>query len=183
MSSLIGVTEIKEMIIEFRRQKVILDRDVAVLYGIPTRALIQAVKRNRGRFPHDFMFQLNDNERDFLVSQNVIPKHIKYLGGRNPYVFTRNGANMLSAVLRSPIAVKRSIQIMRAFSALEEMMSRQNKLVSGSPMVLDKLSTHSRAIMHLFQRDKVNTKEVAKVRKIVNEMIEALQQMVFKRNA
>ena len=68
---------------------------------------------------------------------------------------------------------------MRAFSALEEVMSKRKKVLTKSPDVLSKLSTHSRAIMHLFQKDKIKTKEIRKIKKIINEMIKLLQKMVF----
>lgn len=177
--SLIGVSEIQAMIIELRGHRVILDKNLAMLYGVSTGALIQAVKRNKKRFPSDFMFQLNDNETELLVSQNVIP-HKKHFGGRNPYVFTRNGANMVCTVLKSRIAVRRSIQIMRAFSVLEEIMGRRKKALTKSPDVLDKLSIHSRAIMHLFQKDKIKTKEIKKIKKIIHEMIDLLRNIVIK---
>jgi len=77
-----------------------LDSDLANLYGIETGALVRAVKRNIGRFPSDFMFQLTDKEVTSLLSQNVIPSR-KSLGGHNPYVFTEQGVAMLSSVLRS----------------------------------------------------------------------------------
>ena len=85
---------------------------------------------------------------------------------------------MLSAILRSPIAIQRSIQIMRAFSALEEVMSKSKKMPAKSPDVLSKLSTHSRAIMHLFRKDKIKAKEIGKIKKIIREMIKLLQEMV-----
>ena len=110
---LIGVTEIQAMIIELRGQRIILDKDIAALYGVSTKRLIEQVKRNIERFPSDFMFQLNEEEFEFLRSQIATSSW----GGRRylPYAFTRNGANMLSAALLFPIAVQRSIQIMRAF--------------------------------------------------------------------
>lgn len=95
-----------------------LDRDLAKLYETETRKINQAVKRNQDRFPSDFCFQLTDEEAEKLVSQSVIPKQI--ITKSTPYAFTREGANMLSAVLHTPIAVQRSVQIMRAFSAIEE---------------------------------------------------------------
>jgi hypothetical protein len=177
MSKLMKVEAIKGLILEFRGQQVMIDRDLAILYEVPTRVLIQAVKRNKQRFPKDFIFQLNDHEVNWLVSQNVIP-HIKYFGGRNPYVFTRNGANMLSAILKSTKAVKRSIQIMRAFSALEEAMSRKKKVLATSPEIMRRLSVHSRAIMYLFQKDKIKTSEIEKTKKIQEEMITLIQQII-----
>ncbi|MBU0672032.1 MAG: hypothetical protein KJ732_03275, partial [Candidatus Margulisbacteria bacterium] len=88
-------------------------------------------------------------------------------------------ANMVCTVLNSTIAVRRSIQIMRAFSVLEEAISKKGKKLTKSPDVLKKLSTHSRAIMRLFQESKLNNKEVKKVKKIQKEMIDLLQRMVM----
>ena len=87
---------------------------------------------------------------------------------------------MVSSILKSSIAVQRSIQIMRAFSALEEIMGRNKKLPIKSHDVLNKLSVHGKAIMHLFQKDKIKSKEIKKVKKIISEMIGLLQKMVFK---
>ena len=177
-TNLIGVSEIQTMIIELRGQRVILDSDLAHLYQVSTGRLMEQVNRNIKRFPSDFMFKLTKEEWHFLRSQFAIfGKKVpakKYL----PHVFTRNGANMVSAVLRSPIAVQRSIQIMRAFSTLEEILSKNRKITAESPKVLDKLSAHSRAIMHLFQKDKIKTKEISKIKVVINEMIEMLQKIV-----
>lgn len=87
---------------------------------------------------------------------------------------------MLSAILRSPVAIDRSIQIMRAFTVLEEILGMKKQVMAQSPTVMGKLSAHSRAIMHLFQKDKIKAKEIAKVKKIINEMIGLLQQIVLK---
>lgn len=178
MSRLIKVPMIQSMIIKLRGKRVILDSDLAMLYGVPTKVLNQAVRRNRKRFPPDFMFQLSREEYDFLKSQIVTSERIPEKKRKIPYVFTRNGANMVSTVLRSPVAVQRSIQIMRAFSTLEEAIFRKRGKMAQSPDVLREISTHSRAIMRLFQETKLNTKEVGKVKRIQKEMINLLQQMV-----
>jgi len=88
-----------------RDEKLILDRDIAELYGVETRVLKQAVRRNMDRFPPDFMFELSDIEIDLLVSQNVIPTKSSF-GGASPMAFTEQGVAMLSSVLRSERAVK-----------------------------------------------------------------------------
>ena len=98
-----------------------LDYDLAVLYGVETRALKQAVRRNLDRFPADFMFELAGDEVAAMVSQNVIPSRGK-LGGARPMAFTEQGVAMLSSVLRSPRAVQVNIAIMRAFVRLREML-------------------------------------------------------------
>jgi len=114
----IKVTPIKNMIYEIRRQKVMLDRDLAELYDVELRSLNQAVKRNIGRFPPDFMFQLEQDEWDFLRSHFVIAKinisKIRFL----PYAFTEQGVAMLAAVLNSNKAIDVNISIMRAFVQL-----------------------------------------------------------------
>ncbi|TDW99939.1 ORF6N domain-containing protein [Dinghuibacter silviterrae] len=107
-------------IVILREEKVILDVHLAELYGVETRALKQAVRRNLERFPEDFMFQLSDNEVDTVVSQNVIP-HRKYLGGATPFAFTETGVAMLSSVLKSPAAIEMNIAIMRTFVALRKL--------------------------------------------------------------
>ena len=93
-----------------RFEKVILDFDLAALYGVETRALKQAVRRNRDRFPADFLFVLTTDETGALVSQSVIPGRGKF-GGAAPYAFTEQGVAMLSSVLRSPRAVQVNIAI------------------------------------------------------------------------
>ena len=105
-----------------RGQKVILDSDLAVLYGVITKALVQAVKRNLDRFPDDFMFQLDSTEWETLKSQTVISNAAR--GGRRyaPYAFTEQGVAMLSSVLGSAQAIAVNIEIMRAFVRLREMI-------------------------------------------------------------
>ncbi len=98
-----------------------LDYDLAALYAVETRALKQAVRRNPGHFPDDFMFTLTGEEIDLLVSQNVIPGRGK-LGGAVPMAFMEQGVAMLSSVLCSPRAMQVNIAIMRAFVRLREML-------------------------------------------------------------
>jgi hypothetical protein len=104
-----------------RGEKVMLDYDLAALYGIETRALKQAVRRNIKRFPGDFMFELGGKEISKLVSQNVIAGRGKF-GGARPMAFTEQGVAMLSSVLRSTRAVQVNIAIMRTFVRLREML-------------------------------------------------------------
>lgn len=102
-----------------RSRPFMLGQDLAHLYEVETRQITQAVKRNPARFPNDFFFQLTDEETKMLKSQNVI-SIFEQTRRANPYGFYREGANMLSAVLNSTVAAERSVQIMRAFSTLEE---------------------------------------------------------------
>ncbi|MCX6249669.1 MAG: ORF6N domain-containing protein [Bacteroidetes bacterium] len=111
-----------------RGHNVILDFDLASLYGVETRILKQAVKRNLKRFPDDFMFRLSENEIDFVVSQNVIPSK-RYLGGAIPFAFKEQGVAMLSGVLNSDKAIQVNITIMRAFVQLRKLISTHKDLV------------------------------------------------------
>jgi len=121
---------IERAILLVRDEKVILDQDLAELYGVETRVLVQAVKRNIDRFPADFMFQLNDEEFSDLKSQIVRSSW----GGRRtaPYAFTEQGVAMLSSVLRSPQAVQVNIEIMRAFVRLRSMLESNADLARVS---------------------------------------------------
>jgi hypothetical protein len=119
-----SVEHITQSIFLIRGQKVMLDSDLAVLYGVTTKALVQAVKRNRERFPNDFMIQLTADEAARLRSQIVTlktgrGKHRKYL----PYAFTEQGVAMLSSILRSRRAALVNIEIMRAFVKLRQMLA------------------------------------------------------------
>lgn len=104
-------------IVHIRGVAVLLDRDLAAFYGVETRVLKQAVRRNIERFPKDFMFELSQQEMDVLVSQNVIPSKSVF-GGALPFVFTEHGVTMLSTVLRTPTAMDISVRIIRSFVAL-----------------------------------------------------------------
>ncbi len=117
---LIPEEKILKHIVIVRNQRVLLDAHLAELYGIQTRALKQAVRRNRERFPDDFMIELSDEDMDLLVSQNVILDK-KQLGGSAPFAFTEAGVAMLSSVLKSEKAIETNIAIMRAFVALRKM--------------------------------------------------------------
>lgn len=122
------VTEqIANSIILIRGQKVLLDMDLAQLYGVETRVLVQAVRRNPERFPDDFMFQLTKGEFDNLRSQSVISRH---WGGRRypPYAFTEQGVAMLSSVLRSEQAARVNVEIMRAFVQLRALLASNRDL-------------------------------------------------------
>ena len=111
---------IKRKIYEIRGQRVMLDRDLAAMYEIETKVLIQAVKRNIRRFPEDFMFQLTKDEFLFWKSQIVTSKSDKKGLRRPPYAFTEQGVAMLSGILNSDIAIDINISIMRAFVAIRQ---------------------------------------------------------------
>lgn len=121
MRAVIPVERITRAILLIRGQKVMLDTDLAGLYDVDTGALNRAVKRNQGRFPADFMFQLSVEEAEYLRCQSGITRW----GGRRflPHAFTEQGVAMLSSVLRSKRAVRVNIEIMRAFVQLRQMLS------------------------------------------------------------
>ncbi len=131
-SELINVEDIQNRIYTIRGVQVMFDEDLALLYGVETRVLNQAVKRNNERFPEEFMFQLSENELNILKSQIVIPSW----GGRrtSPYAFTEQGVAMLSAVLRSDTAVKVSIQIINAFVAMR-------RFIAANAQIFQRLDT------------------------------------------
>jgi len=120
--SLIPADRIEKAILLIRKQKVMLDADLAELYGVETRVLVQAVKRNQERFPDDFMFQLSREEFAALRSQSVTSSD---WGGRRyaPYAFTEQGVAMLSSVLHSQRAIQVNIEIMRAFIRLRQILA------------------------------------------------------------
>ena len=119
---------IGSMICFIRGRRVMLDSDLAVLYGVETKVLNQAVRRNLKRFPDDFMFQLTPKEVDFLRSQIVTSNSSR--GGRRyfPYAFTENGVAMLSSVLGSEKAIQVNIHIMRTFTKLREILKTHDDL-------------------------------------------------------
>jgi hypothetical protein len=114
------LAQFQNMLYEIRGQKVMIDSDLAVLYGVELKVMNQAVKRNIGRFPLDFMFQLTNDEWDSLRSQFVTSKNSR--GGRRyvPYVFTEQGVSMLSSVINSERAIEVNINIMRTFVKLRQ---------------------------------------------------------------
>ncbi|MEW6571541.1 MAG: ORF6N domain-containing protein [Nitrospirota bacterium] len=129
MKALIPVEMIERKILMIRGKKVMLDSDLAELYGVPTRRLNEQVRRNISRFPDDFMFQLTSEESENLRSQFATSSSGH--GGRRylPYVFTEQGVAMLSSVLNSERAIQVNIAIMRAFVKLREMIASHKDLV------------------------------------------------------
>ncbi len=127
--SFIPTERIEAKIFLFRGVKVMLAQDLALLYGVETRTLNQAVSRNKERFPEDFMFQLTESEATIWKSQIVISKSEKIGIRHAPYAFTEQGVAMLSSVLKSKQAIMVNIQIIRAFTKLREMMSENDSLL------------------------------------------------------
>jgi hypothetical protein len=116
-------------IILLRDQKVLVDRDLAELYGVDTRTLNQAVKRNLKRFPEDFMFQMTKEEFEIWRSQIVISNNDKMGLRRPPYVFTEQGVAMLSSVLNSDRAILVNIQIMRVFTKMRALLESHKEIL------------------------------------------------------
>lgn len=146
---------IKHKIIALRAKKVMLDFDLAVLYGAETRVLKQAVRRNLKRFPADFLFQLTDNEIDKLVSQTVIPSKSK-LGGATPFAFTEQGVAMLSSVLNSDQAIDVNISIIRAFVLLRQHLTDYKDLKKQIALLEKEINTKFKdihqALNYLFSK-------------------------------
>jgi len=145
------IKDVESLIITTRNQKVIIDRDLAEIYGVETRRLNEQVKRNPERFPEDFMFQLTSEEADFWArsrSQIAIlkrGKNIKYL----PYAFTEHGAIMAANVLNSPQAVKMSVFVVRAFVKLRELLFTHKELTYKLAQLERKLQNHDESIRSL----------------------------------
>jgi len=146
----IPAERIEKAILLIRGQKVMLDSDLAALYGVETRVLKQAVRRNRKRFPSDFMFELTKEENRSLRSQNVIlepGRYSKYL----PFAFTEQGVAMLSSILNSERAIEVNIAIMRVFVRLREMMATHKELAFKLIELEERLEGHDEQIQNIFE--------------------------------
>ena len=145
----IPIESVTSRIFLIRGQKVMLDSDLAELYGVTTSALNQAVKRNTDRFPPDFMFQMTDPEFSNLKSQFVTSSW----GGRRklPLVFTEQGVSMLSSVLHSERAIQVNIAIMRAFVQIREMLSTHKELAYKLEKLERKVGIHDQTIVQLIE--------------------------------
>ena len=152
MKDLIPTEQIERAIFLIRGQKVILDADLAKLYGVTTFNLNKTVTRNRDRFPGDFMFRLTYQEVRSLIFQFGISKTSGRGGRRHlPYAFTEQGVAMLSSVLRSKRAVQVNIAIMRAFVRLRQVLSSNKELASKLAELERKLESHDGQIRSLFE--------------------------------
>ncbi len=139
-------TTVEDSIYMIRGQRVMLDVDLAVLYGVETRSLVQALKRNKDRFPPDFMFLLTNEEWKALRSQFVISKTGR--GGRRypPYAFTEHGAVMLASVLNSERAIEASIIVVRAFVRMRELLTVHKEFARKLNELDKKVSGHDEDI-------------------------------------
>ena len=147
-AELVAPPQIEHAILLIRGQRVMLDRDLAAMYGVTTSNLNKAVKRNLSRFPADFMFQLTADEASrFQIGILKRGRNIKYL----PHVFTQEGVAMLSGVLRSPRAEQVNIAIMRAFVRLRETLSLHKELAHKLSELERKIENHDENIRSLFE--------------------------------
>jgi hypothetical protein len=149
-STLVPTEQIERAILLLRGQKVMLDRDLAALYGVENKGLKRAVKRNLERFPSDFMFELKAEEAESVRCQfGTLQKgqHFRYL----PYAFTEQGVAMLSSVLQSPRAVQVNIAIMRAFVRLRETLSLHKELAHKLAELERRIESHDASIHTLFE--------------------------------
>jgi hypothetical protein len=133
-----------------RKQKIMLDRDLASIYGVEPIRLREQVKRNRERFPANFMFRLTDREAARMVSQNAIPSK-KQLGGFLPYAFTEHGVLMLAAVLRSDKALQASIRIIEIFVKMREMLLSSKDILQQMQKAEKMLVAHDEDIQLIFE--------------------------------
>jgi phage regulator Rha-like protein len=151
------IEPVESLIHLIRGQRVILDADLARIYGVPTRQLNQAIKRNLDRFPDDFAFQLEPQEVAALRSQIVISKGH---GGRRyvPIAFTEHGAIMVANVLNSPRAVQMSVFVVRAFVKMREVLAENRhlaeKLAELERRLTGRLDVHEKAIVHILDEIK-----------------------------
>ena len=157
MKELIPQELIERRIFVIRSQKVMLDKDLAGLYSVPTKRLNEQVRRNLKRFPEDFMFQLSWEEAEFLRSQFATlnkadksskrGKHIKYL----PYAFTEQGVAMLSSVLNSERAIQVNIAIMRAFVRLKQVLATHKEIAEKLEKLEKRMDKQDKYVIAIFE--------------------------------
>ena len=186
---LLANKSMQDLIYDIRGVRVMLDYDLATIYGVETRTLNQAVKRNMERFPQDFMFKLTEEEWFALVqkismsSQIVMTYPEKRPKKATPYAFTEHGAVMLASVLRSPSAVQMSVMVTRAFiamrQALSSMLSYDLKIEQLSHKV-DQLNAHVEEILHnqnnINQLQSQFNNEVALQIEVINDALDQLRE-------
>lgn len=165
----IPAERIERSILILRGQKVLLDAELAALYGVTTKRLNEQVKRNRERFPDDFMFRLTPVELDSLHRSQFATGSQRHRDPRfAPYAFTEHGAIMAANVLASPRAIEMSVHVVRAFVRLREMIGANKELAHKLDELERKLATHDQAIAGLIEaiRELMRPPEPAKKRRI-----------------
>ena len=163
MKALVPAASIERKILLMRGHKVMLDTDLAEVYDVSTKVLNQAVKRNRGRFPDDFMFQLTKNEKEKVVTDCDHLNKLKFSPSL-PNAFTEHGAIMVATVLNSPSAVRASIQVVRAFVRLREILSTNKELAQKFSQLERKIEKHDDEMKLIFSaiRQLMSPKETKK---------------------
>jgi len=148
----LNLNNIESIIYLIRGEKVMLDEDLAKLYGVQTMRLNEQVKRNLRRFPSDFMFRLSEDEHEILISQFAISR--SHHGGRRkaPFVFTEQGVAMLSAVLHSDQAIEVNISIMRAFVRLRKILSSNKSLEKKLIELESKYDSHFKVVFDALRK-------------------------------
>ena len=162
---------IKDKIYLLRGQKIMLDKDLAELYGIKPIRLREQVKRNTDRFPDRFMFQLTEKEASLMVSQNAIPSK-KHLGGSLPYAFTEHGVLMLANILKSSRAIQMSIRIIDVFVKLRELLLTHKDILLKLELFEKQLVQNSEEIQMIF----------LVLKELLNPVQEPRKQIGYKRN-
>lgn len=163
---------IKDRIFLLRNQKVMIDKDLAALYGVKPIRLREQVKRNIDRFPEKFMFQLTNDEVNFLVSQNAIPSK-RSLGGYNPYAFSEYGVLMLANVLKSSRALQMSIRIIEVFVKMREMLIFHKDILLQLDLIEKRVGKNSDDIRLIFQA----------LKQLLDPQQSPRRQIGFKRNS
>jgi len=145
---IIPIERVQDRILLVRGQKVIIDADLAVLYGVNTKRLNEQVKRNRKRFPQDFVFQLSESEKDEVVANCDHLERLKY-SPSTPYAFTEHGALMAATVLKTEQAVQVSVYVVRAFVQLRRLLESNRELAARLEKIEKRLQQHDRNIVSL----------------------------------
>lgn len=148
--SLIPIERVNLSILSIRNERVILDADLALLYGVTTKRLNEQVKRNQKRFPEDFMFQLTKTEKDEVVANCDHLQNLKFSRTR-PYAFTEHGAIMAANILNSDRAVKVSVQVVRAFVRLRNLVSTRKEIAAQLAKLESHLAKHDNEIEAIFE--------------------------------
>ena len=149
-SEIIPIERIEKTILVIRGKKVMVDSDIAELYGVPTKRLNEQVKRNKERFPKDFMFKLTKDEKDEVVANCDHLSQLKFSHSL-PYAFTEHGAVMLASVLNSPKAIEASLIVVRAFVRLREILSTHKELAEKLKDLELKVESHDEQITDIFE--------------------------------
>ncbi len=148
--ALVKIGKIQQQILLIRGEKVIIDSDLAEVYGVPTKALNQAIRRNAERFPSDFMFRLTKKEKQEVVTNCDHLQNLKF-SPVNPCAFTEHGAIMVASLLNSSRAIEVSVFVVRAFVQLREMVAGHKELARKIAELERKLGDHDKQIMILIE--------------------------------